>query len=277
MAKMQSSEQGFGHEPAEKNDSAVAVREPEAPKEEQKNTISEDDLLDDSMEDFLSADVGDDNADADFLNVDIEETEAAPSDAAAAEAITAQMTQGARSDQTYHRQEKTDRPYWYVVYTYAGYEKRVMDNILKTAQNRDKDNTILDVKVPEDETIEIKNGQRQHVTRKRFPGYVMVKMYLTDQSWSLVRNTRGVTGFVGPSSNPIPLTDREVRAMGIEDVRIDLDVKVGDTVIVTSGPFANFEAKVESVDPIKQSVGVRTTLFGREVPLNLDFVLVKKI
>ena len=179
--------------------------------------------------------------------------------------------------QTYIRQEKTDKPYWYVVYTYSGYEKKVMNDLLKTIQNHHLQDTILDVKVPEEDTIETRNGKRRHVARKLYPGYVMVKMYLTDDSWYVVRNTRGVTGFVGPGSKPIPLSDTEVRAMGIENVRIRLDVEVGDNVMVTSGPFENFVGEVLKVDAEKQSVQVVVSMFGRDVTMDLDFVMVKKI
>lgn len=179
--------------------------------------------------------------------------------------------------QTFIRQEKTDKPYWYVVYTYSGYEKKVMNDLLKTIQNHHLQDTILDVKVPEEDTIETRNGKRRHVARKLYPGYVMVKMYLTDDSWYVVRNTRGVTGFVGPGSKPIPLSDTEVRAMGIENVRIRLDVAVGDNVMVTSGPFENFVGEVLKVDTEKQSVQVVVSMFGRDVTMDLDFVMVKKI
>ena len=217
------------------------------------------------IDDVLSADVdGAQNAE-----ITIEEETEEPIPAQEPEAV---------NDQKFIKQEKTDRPYWYVVYTYSGYEKRVMANLMKTVQNHGLENTILDVKVPETDTIEVKNGVKRHVKRKLYPGYVMVKMYLTDESWYVVRNTRGVTGFVGPASKPIPLSEREVRAMGIDDVRIDLDVEVGDTVMVTDGPFENFTGEVESVDPEKQKVEVRAEMFGRNnVLMKLDFVQVKKI
>lgn len=107
-------------------------------------------------------------------------------------------------NQTFIKQEKTDKPYWYVVYTYSGYEMKVMTDLKKTIQNHHMQDTILEVQVPTEETIETRNGKRRHVARKKYPGYVMVKMFLTDESWYVVRNTRGVTGFVGPGSKPIP-------------------------------------------------------------------------
>ncbi len=175
------------------------------------------------------------------------------------------------------KQEKTDKPYWYVVYTYSGYENKVMDNLLKTVENHNLHDTIIDVKVPMEESVEIKNGKKRHVTRKLFPGYVMVKMFLTDESWYVVRNTRGVTGFVGPSSKPIPLSDAEVRSMGIENVRINLDVEVGNNVIVTSGPLESFVGVVEEVNTERQKVRVMVSMFGRDTSVELDFVQVKRI
>lgn len=220
---------------------------------------------------ILDADVPDEDEQAD--TDDIGEVMAAERSDSAVENANKLV----QDNQTYIKQEKTDKPLWYVVYTYSGYEKKVMTNLQKTIQNHNLQNTIIDVKVPEEDTIETKNGKRRHVTRKLYPGYVMVKMYLTDDAWYVVRNTRGVTGFVGPASKPLPLSDTEVRAMGIENVRISLDVSVGDSVMVTGGPFENFVGEVEAVDTEKQSVRVRVSLFGRDVPMDLDFVLVKKI
>ncbi|MEG2188858.1 MAG: transcription termination/antitermination protein NusG [Christensenella sp.] len=175
------------------------------------------------------------------------------------------------------KQEKTDKAYWYVVYTYSGYENKVMDNLLKTVENHSLHGTIMDVKVPMEESVEIKNGKKRHVSRKMFPGYVMVKMFLTDESWYVVRNPRGVTGFVGPSSKPIPLSDAEVRSMGIENVRISLDVEVGNNVIVTSGPLESFVGVVEEVNIERQKVHVMVSMFGRDTAVELDFVQVKRI
>ncbi len=179
--------------------------------------------------------------------------------------------------QTFIKQERTDKPYWYVVYTYSGYENKVMDNLLKTIENHNLQDTIIDVKVPMEESVEIKNGKKRHVSRKMFPGYVMVKMFLTDESWYVVRNTRGVTGFVGPSSKPIPLSDAEVRSMGIENVRISLDVEVGNNVIVTSGPLESFVGTVEEVNTERQKVHVLVSMFGRDTSVELDFVQIKRI
>ena len=183
----------------------------------------------------------------------------------------------APSDRKYIKQEKTDKPYWYVVYTYSGYENKVKTNLEKTIENMNLHDSIMDVKVPMEETIEIKNGKKKHVQKKMFPGYVMVKMYLTDDSWYVVRNTNGVTGFVGPGSKPIPLTDAEVRAMGVENVQIKVDVAVGDSIIITSGPFESFVGTVEEVNAERQKVKVSVSLFGRDTSVELDFVQIKRI
>jgi len=183
----------------------------------------------------------------------------------------------APSDRKYIKQEKTDKPYWYVVYTYSGYENKVKTNLEKTIENMNLHDSIMDVKVPMEETIEIKNGKKKHVQKKMFPGYVMVKMYLTDDSWYVVRNTNGVTGFVGPGSKPIPLSDAEVRAMGVENVQIKVDVAVGDSIIITSGPFESFVGTVEEVNAERQKVKVSVSLFGRDTSVELDFVQIKKI
>jgi transcriptional antiterminator NusG len=180
-------------------------------------------------------------------------------------------------DKVFIKQEKTDKPYWYVVYTYSGYENKVMDNLKKTVENHSLQDVILDIKVPMEETIETKNGKKRHVSKKMFPGYVMVKMLLTDDSWYVVRNTRGVTGFVGPSSKPIPLTDAEVRTMGIENVRVSIDVEVGDNVIVVSGPLESFVGVVEEVNMERQKVKVLVSMFGRDTSVELDFVQIKRI
>ncbi len=201
---------------------------------------------------------------------DLQEEQIAASEAEAS-------VEGVDEKPKFIKQEKTDKPYWYVVYTYSGYENKVMDNLLKTVENHNLQDTIIDVKVPMEDTVEVKNGKKRHVSRKMFPGYVMVKMFLTDESWYVVRNTRGVTGFVGPSSKPIPLSDAEVRSMGIENVRISVDVEVGNNIIVTSGPLESFVGVVEEVNPERQKVRVMVSMFGRDTSVELDFVQIKRI
>ena len=173
--------------------------------------------------------------------------------------------------------EKNEQPHWYVIHTYSGYENKVKDSLEKVVENRSLQDVILEIKVPTEESIEIKNGKKKTVTRKVFPGYVMVKMLLTDQAWYVVRNTRGVTGFVGPGSKPIPLTDEEVRALNVEYIPMTLDVQVGESVRVISGPLESFIGVVEEIDEERQKVRVSVSMFGRETPVELDFVQIQKL
>ena len=170
-----------------------------------------------------------------------------------------------------------EKAYWYVVHTYSGYENKVKANLGKAVENRGLQDYIVEVKVPMEDTIEIKNGKRKTVARKVYPGYVMVKMILTDESWYVVRNTRGVTGFVGPGSRPIPLSDEEVRLTGVEDVPIVLDVEVGQTVTITSGPLESFVGVIEEINKERQKLRVSVNMFGRETMVELDFVQVRRV
>jgi transcriptional antiterminator NusG len=166
---------------------------------------------------------------------------------------------------------------WYVVHTYSGYENKVKANLEKSVENRGMQDLIHEVKVPMEDTIEIKNGKRKTVARKVYPGYVMVKMILTDESWYIVRNTRGVTGFVGPGSRPIPLTDMEVRMTGVENVSIVIDVEVGQTVNITSGPLEGFVGVITEINKDRQKLKVMVSMFGRDTQVELDFVQVHKV
>lgn len=166
---------------------------------------------------------------------------------------------------------------WYVVHTYSGYENKVKVNLEKTVDNRGLQDLILEVKVPMEKAIEIKNGKRKDVDRKLFPGYVLVKMVLTDETWYVVRNTRGVTGFVGPGSKPIPLTNEEIRFMGVENVPVRIDIEVGQSVRVTNGPLESFIGVVEEIFPEQQKLRVVISMFGRDTPVELDFVQVQKL
>ena len=166
---------------------------------------------------------------------------------------------------------------WYVVHTYSGHENKVKVNIEKLVESRGMQNLVLDVIVPTEERVEIRNGQRKLKTKKMFPGYVLVKMIVTNESWYLVRNTQGVTGFVGHGSDPVPLTLEEVRRMGIEKVYIDLDINVGDTIKVINGPFENFMGTVEEVNPEKQTLRAKVSMFGGDTPVELDFAQVDKL
>jgi transcriptional antiterminator NusG len=166
---------------------------------------------------------------------------------------------------------------WYVVHTYSGHENKVKVNIEKIVENRGMQDLVLDIVVPTEDVVEIKNGQRKVKTRKIFPGYVIVKMIVTNESWYLVRNTQGVTGFVGHGSEPIPLSNEEVRRMGIEKVYIDFDVEVGDNIKVINGPFESFMGIVEEVNMDKQTLKVKISMFGRDTPVELEFGQVDKI
>ncbi len=166
---------------------------------------------------------------------------------------------------------------WYVVHTYSGYENKVKEDLEKAVENRNLQDMILEVKYPTEEVVEMKDGKRKVYQRKVFPGYVMVKMFMNDKTWYVVRNTRGVTGFVGPGSKPIPLSDEEVTAMGVERIPIELDIEVGETVRVVSGPLENFVGTVEAMDPEAQKVKLTVSMFGRDTPVELDYIEVQKI
>lgn len=166
---------------------------------------------------------------------------------------------------------------WYVVHTYSGYENKVKANLEKIVENRSMQEYILDIVVPMEEQIEIKDGKKKATLRKVFPGYVLVKMIMSDESWYVVRNTRGVTGFVGPGSKPVPLTDEEVRNMGVEEFAPTLDYEVGDNVRVVSGPLENFIGIVEEINLEKKKVRVMVSMFGRETPVELELVQIQKL
>lgn len=160
---------------------------------------------------------------------------------------------------------------WYVAHTYSGYENKVKANLEKAVENNGLQDLIQEVKIPVEEVIEIKNGKRRTVQRKIYPGYVMVKMVMTDESWYLVRNTRGVTGFVGPGSRPIPLTEAEIESIGMNRQPTHIDVAVGEEVRVLSGPLENFTGKVEDIDTIRQKIRVVVSMFGRETPVEVEY------
>ena len=166
---------------------------------------------------------------------------------------------------------------WYVVHTYSGHENKVKANIEKIVENRGMQDIILEVSVPTEEVTEIKNGKKKVKSRKIFPGYTIVKMYMTDESWYVVRNTRGVTGFVGPASKPVPLTDLEVMTMGLEKKTFEFDMAVGQIVKVISGPFETFEGEVQEINFDEQTLIVKINMFGRETPVELAFNQVDKI
>ena len=172
---------------------------------------------------------------------------------------------------------------WYVVHTYSGYENKVKANIEKTISNRNLEDQILEVNIPVEEVTEVTaSGTYKQIQRKLFPGYVLVHMVLNDETWYIVRNTRGVTGFVGPGSKPVPLTAAEVGAYGLEgglvtnEPKVIVSFEVDDLVVVTSGAWKDTEGKVVNVNAQKGTVTIKIELFGRETPVELQFADVKK-
>lgn len=158
---------------------------------------------------------------------------------------------------------------WYVVHTYSGYENKVASNLEKTIENRGIRDLIQEVKVPTETVTEIKDNKEREVERKIFPGYVLVKMVLNDTSWYVVRNIRGCTGFVGPSTKPIPLTAEEVKKLGVEIKSVKLSYKVGESVKIIDGPLYNMIGTVTKIDPEKKVAQITVSMFGRETPTEL--------
>ena len=165
---------------------------------------------------------------------------------------------------------------WYVVHTYSGYENKVKTDLEKTVKNRDLEEYFFDIIVPMEEQIEIKEGKRKANLKKVFPGYVLIKMIVTEETWYIVRNTRGVTGFVGSGTDPIPLTDEEIRNMGFEEVPVNVDYEVNDSVQILNGAFKDFIGTVKEINKEKQKVKVLVSMFGRETPVELEFSQVQK-
>lgn len=164
-----------------------------------------------------------------------------------------------------------DQARWYVVHTYSGYENKVKSNLEKTVENRQLQDLIQEVRVPTEKVIEMGSDDKpKEVERKIFPGYVIVKMVMTDESWYAVRNIRGCTGFVGPSSKPVPLTDEEVDRLGITRIPTEISYKVGDSVNIIGGPLEGFVGTVEEMDIEKNKVQVVVSMFGRDTPVELE-------
>ena len=170
-----------------------------------------------------------------------------------------------------------ERARWYVVHTYSGYENKVKANIEKTIENRNLEELILNVEVLMEEVVEIKDGKKKVMLKKIFPGYVLLKMFMTDDSWYVVRNTRGVTGFVGPGSKPVPLTDEEVINMGIVEKTVNIEIQIGENVKVISGPLENFIAFVKEINIEKHKIKALVNMFGRETLAELDFNQIEKL
>ena len=168
-------------------------------------------------------------------------------------------------------------PRWYVVHTYSGYENKVKKDLENTIKNRELEEYFFDIIVPMEEQIEIKNGKKKTNLKKVFPGYVLIKMIVTEETWYIVRNTRGVTGFVGSGTDPIPLTDEEIRNMGFDVADVNVDYEVNDSVRVMNGPLENFIGVVQEINKEKRKVRVMVSMFGRETPVELDFIQVQKV
>ena len=165
---------------------------------------------------------------------------------------------------------------WYVVHTYSGYENKVKANIEKTIENRHLEDQILEVRVPLQDVVEVKNGVKKTVQKKLFPGYVLLNMVMNDDTWYVVRNTRGVTGFVGPGSKPVPLTDEEMRPLGIHSDSVQIDFAEGDSVVVTGGVWKDTVGVIQAINENKQSVTINVDLFGRETPVEISFTEIRK-
>ena len=168
-------------------------------------------------------------------------------------------------------------PRWYVVHTYSGYENKVKTDLEKTVKDRELEEYFFDIVVPMEEQIEIKDGQRKANLKKVFPGYVLIKMIVTEETWYIVRNTRGVTGFVGSGTDPIPLTDEEIRAMGFEEVSISIDYDINDSVQILNGAFKDSIGTVQEINKEKHKVKVLISMFGRETPVELEFSQIQKV
>ena len=174
-------------------------------------------------------------------------------------------------------QENELIPKWYVVHTYSGYENKVKTDLEKTIKNRELEDYFFDIIVPMEEQIEIKEGKRKTNLRKVFPSYVLVKMIVTEKTWYIVRNTRGGTGFVGSGTDPIPLTEEEIRKMGFEVKEVNVDYSVNDSVKILDGALRDFIGTVTEINKEKHKVKVLVSMFGRETPVELEFSQVEKI
>ncbi len=200
------------------------------------------------------------------MTSDVEATQAEDSMETLADAVEAQ-----------DGETKGGKAAWYVVHTYSGYENKVKANLDKTIENRNLQAEILEVRVPMQDVVEMKNGTRKTVQKKMFPGYVLVNMVMNDDTWFVVRNTRGVTGFVGPGSKPVPLTEAEMKPLGIHTDNVNIDFAIGDTVIVVAGVWKDTVGAVQRIDENKQTATIVVEMFGRETPVEISFAEVRKL
>ena len=172
-------------------------------------------------------------------------------------------------------EEQSNEALWYVVHTYSGYENKVKANIDKAIENRHLEDSILEVRVPMQDVVEVKNGAKKTVQKKMFPGYVLINMIMNDDTWYVVRNTRGVTGFVGPGSKPVPLTEAEMKPLGIKMENVSVDFGEGDTIAVVAGVWKDTVGVVQRMDYGKQTATINVELFGRETPVEISFAEVR--
>ncbi len=170
-----------------------------------------------------------------------------------------------------------EQPCWYILHTYSGYEMMVKDSLFRLVENNNLQDQIFDVKIPMEQTIEEKNGKRKVVERKLLPCYVFIKMIYSNQLWYLVTNTRGVTGFVGPQGRPIPMKDEEIRKMRLEDVVVNADFAVGDSVNIDAGPLAGFDGIITELNDLAQKAKVNIQMFGRSTDVEVEYIQIKKI
>ncbi len=191
-------------------------------------------------------------------------------------AASLEAQDGAGEEEQLDESAISDEARWYVAHTYSGYENKVKVNIEKTIENRHLENQIFEVRVPMQDVIEIKNGARKAVPKKLFPGYVLVNMLMNDDTWYVVRNTRGVTGFVGPGSKPVPLSEAEMKPLGISVSNVTVDFGVGDNVAVIAGVWKDTLGKVQKIDYNKQVATITVELFGRETPVEISFAEVRR-
>lgn len=171
----------------------------------------------------------------------------------------------------------TEEARWYVVHTYSGYENKVKVDIEKTVGNRHLEDQVLEVSVPMLEVAEMKNGVEKKADKKMFPGYVLIHMIMNDDTWYVVRNTRGVTGFVGPGSKPVPLTEDEMIALGFNKTEVIAAYEVGDTIVVTGGAWKDTIGAIQAINEAKKTVTINVEMFGRETAVELDFTEIKQM
>lgn len=170
-----------------------------------------------------------------------------------------------------------EKPCWYILHTYSGYEMMVKDSLFRLIENNNLKDQIFDIKIPMEQTIEEKNGKRKIVERKLLPCYVFIKMIYSNQLWYWVTNTRGVTGFVGPMGRPIPMGEDEIRKMRLEEVVSDADYSVGDTISIVSGPLDGFDGVITELNDISQKAKVNIQMFGRSTDVEVEYIQIKKI